>query len=262
MAQSLPPDVHPHHYWYWLKKEYNLGDFFYFDVWPMGPPTLIICEPDVAEQVTVKNSLDKHPMVKDYLKQHLGVENMAAANGAIWRKARTTYNPGFAISHLMTVISNIVEDVLVFYEVLSEYAESQEVIQMESTAMKLSFDVIGRLVLDLGLNSQRTSDELVDAFRKQLHFLSSANTWSSPLAGFNPIQQWKIEANSKVIDRYLGRILDTRFAEISKGDDAKEGSGRCIMDKALYTYNSELKSVGESKIAILDPSFRQSAIDQ
>ena len=49
----------------------------------MGPPTLIICEPDMAEQVTVKHSLDKHPMVKEYLEQHLGSENMAAANGAV-----------------------------------------------------------------------------------------------------------------------------------------------------------------------------------
>lgn len=262
MAQSLPPDVHPHHYWYWLRKEYDLGDFFYFDVWPMGPPTLIICEPDLAEQITVKISLDKHPMVKEYLKQHLGSENMAAANGTVWKRARTTYNPGFAIPHLMTVISKIVEDVLVFHEVLSEYAENQEVFQMESTAMKLSFDVIGSLVLDLGLNSQRTSDELVDAFRKQLHFLSSANTWSSPLAGFNPIQQWKIESNSKVIDRYLGRILDSRFAEIAKGKNEEDGVGRCIMDKALCTYNAEARANGKGRSVALDPSFRKSAIDQ
>jgi cytochrome P450 len=147
MAQSLPPDVHPHHYWAWLRKEYNLGNVFYFDVWPMGPPTMIICEADMAEQVTVKQSLDKHPIVKEYLKQHLGVENMAAANGTVWRKARTIYNPGFATAHLMTVIPNIVEDVLIFREILVEMAESGEVFEMEATAMKLTFDVIGRLVL-------------------------------------------------------------------------------------------------------------------
>ena len=228
----------------------------------MGPPTLIICEPDMAEQVTVKHSLDKHPMVKEYLKQHLGSENMAAANGAVWKKARTIYNPGFAIPHLMTVISKTVEDVLVFHEVLSKLAESQEVFQMEPTAMKLSFDIIGRLVLNLGLNSQRTNDELVDAFRKQLHFLSSANTWSSPLAGFNPIQQWKIVANSKVIDRYLGRILDSRFAQIDEGNDENEGGGRCIMDKVLFTYNAEIKGLQKGAKRSMDAAFRKLAIDQ
>lgn len=147
MAAALPPDVHPHHYWQYLRTTYNLGDYYYFDVWPVGPPTLIICSAALAEHVTVKYSLDKHPMVKEYLKQHLGVENMAAANGNVWRKARTVYNPGFALSHLMTVVSEIVEDVRVFHDVLSEYAESGQIIEMEAVAMKLSFDVIGRLVL-------------------------------------------------------------------------------------------------------------------
>jgi len=147
MARTLPPDVHPHHYWNWLRDTYDLGGFFYFDVWPMGPPTLIICDPDVADQVTVKQSLDKHPMVKSYLKQHLGTENMAAANGTVWRKARTIYNPGFATGHLMGLIGTIVQDVLVFRDVLGELSVSGEKFEMEETAMKLSFDVIGRLVL-------------------------------------------------------------------------------------------------------------------
>ena len=113
----------------------------------MGPTSLIICEAEIADQVTVKHSLDKHPMVKEYLKQHLGTENMASANGAVWRKARTVYNPGFATGHLMTLISDIVEDVTIFHDVLSELAETGKVFQLEATAMKLSFDMIGRLVL-------------------------------------------------------------------------------------------------------------------
>jgi cytochrome P450 len=147
MAKSLPPDVHPHHYWQWLRKEYDLGAFFYFDVWPIGPPTLIICDAEIADQITVKNSLDKHPMVQEYLKQHLGSENMAAANGPVWRRARSVYNPGFATTHLMTVISGIVDEVMRFANVLDDLAETGAKFEMESVAMKLSFDVIGRLVL-------------------------------------------------------------------------------------------------------------------
>lgn len=236
--------------------------FSYFDVWPIGPPTLIICNAEIAEQVTVKQSLDKHPMVKSYLKQHLGVENMAAANGAVWRKARTIYNPGFATSHLMTVISDIVEDVLTFHEVLAELAESQEVCELESVAMKLSFDVIGRLVLDISLNSQRTSDELVDAFRKQLHFLSSANTWSDPFAGINPIRQISISRNSRAIDRYLGAELDHRFAQAGTTDKGKQPRRRSMMDVALDTYNLEFRGMQNDAPVSMDLAFRQHAIDQ
>ncbi|QDS68721.1 hypothetical protein FKW77_004031 [Venturia effusa] len=265
MASALPPDVHPHHYWQYLRTTYNLGDFYYFDVWPMGPPTLIICSADLAEHVTVKHSLDKHPMVKEYLKQHLGVENMAAANGNVWKKARTIYNPGFALGHLMTVISEIVEDVRVFHDVLDEYAESGEVVEMEAVAMKLSFDVIGRLVLDMGLNSQRSSNELVDAFRTQLHYLSSSNTWSNPFAGINPIQQYTISNNSKVIDRCIGDELDRRFANSSEQFDEAKSRRRSMLDVALDTYNSEVRGLStsnENGKRTMDASFRQSAIDQ
>ncbi|KAF2663601.1 cytochrome P450 [Microthyrium microscopicum] len=256
MAQSLPQDVHPHHFWYWLRNEYNLGSFFYFDVWPMGPPTLIICDAEIADQVTVKNSLDKHPMVKEYLKQHLGLDNMAAANGTVWRKARTVYNPGFAMSHLMTVIASIVDDMETFNEILGEHADNDQPLELEAVAMKLSFDVIGRLVLDTSLNSQRTSDELVDAFRRQLQYLSSANTWSSPFVGLNPIRNRAIAKNSAVIDKCLGAILDSRYAASAEKQTKRK---RSMLDVAFKTYNDEYKL---DNSAGMDASFRQMTIDQ
>ncbi|KAF2402988.1 cytochrome P450 [Trichodelitschia bisporula] len=259
MARSLPPDVHPHHYWAWLKKRYNLGPFYYFDAWPMGPPTLIICEPEVADHVTVKHNLDKHPMVKQYLKQHLGTDNMAAANGIVWKRARTVYNPGFATSHLMTVIASIVDDVVTLSEVLGEAADSSEVIQLETVAMKLSFDVIGRLVLGVSLGSQRKSNVLVDAFRRQLHFLSSSNTWASPLAGVNPLQQFSIWRNARVIDGYLGRELDERFAKQDESETTARP--RTIIDVALRTYNED-RGTTAANMRTMDAAFRRSAIDQ
>ena len=147
MARALPPDVFPHHHWQWLQKEYNLGDFFYFDVWPMGPPTLIICNAAMAEQVTVKHSLDKHPMVKEYTEQHIGAENLACTNGATWKKARTTYNPGFATAELTAFTREMVDDALTFHGVLSKLADSNEKFLLEESCMKLTFDVVGKFVL-------------------------------------------------------------------------------------------------------------------
>jgi hypothetical protein len=115
----------------------------------------------------------------------------------------------------------------------------------------------------MGLNSQRASDELVDAFRRQLHYLSSANTWSSPLAGFNPIRQISISRNSAVIDRYLGRELDRRFA--SKGDDEKgerRKKRKSMLDVALHTYNTEIRGMTSCASVTMDAAFRKLTIDQ
>jgi hypothetical protein len=113
----------------------------------------------------------------------------------------------------------------------------------------------------MGLNSQRSSDELVDAFRKQLQYLSSANTWSSPLAGINPIRQFSIARNSAVIDKYLGRVLDQRCTNTS--NDTTSTKKKSMLDVALKTYNEEYRGMSSSKgPQTMDAAFRKLTIDQ
>lgn len=115
----------------------------------------------------------------------------------------------------------------------------------------------------MGLNSQTSSDELVDAFRRQLHYLSSANTWSSPLAGVNPIRQISIARNSAVIDKYLGRVLDKRFTKTSEKDAESKTRKKSMLDVALKTYNEEYRGMASSKgPQTMDAAFRKLTIDQ
>jgi cytochrome P450 len=111
----------------------------------------------------------------------------------------------------------------------------------------------------MGLNSQRSSDELVDAFRRQLRYLSSENTWSSPFVGMNPFRNRAIARNSAVIDRILGNILDSKYATADKETKNKTHRKRSMLDVALQTYNSEYNKTGA---ATMDASFRQMTIDQ
>lgn len=116
---------------------------------------------------------------------------------------------------------------------------------------------------DMGLNSQRSSNKLVDAFRTQLHFLSSSNTWSNPFAGINPIQQYSIYKNSRVIDRCIGDELDRRFAKSENNAKENRSRKKSMLDVALDTYNSEIRGMSSSdERRTMDASFRQSAIDQ
>jgi hypothetical protein len=110
------------------------------------------------------------------------------------------------------------------------------------------------------LGSQRNSNILVDAFRKQIHFMSSANTWSSPFEGMNPFRQYAISQNSKIIDRFLGDELDRRFAKT--GEKEIKSRRQSMLDVALDTYNYEFRGLKAGGIATMDPEFRQSAIDQ
>lgn len=111
------------------------------------------------------------------------------------------------------------------------------------------------------LGSQRGGNVLVDAFRRQINYMSSATTWSSPLEGMNPIRRYAIAQNSKIIDRFLGDELDRRFADPSEKVTGMSGR-RSMLEVALDTYNSEIREDPSDSSGTMDPEFRQSAIDQ
>ena len=134
-------------YAHFIRKEYNLGKFFYFDPWPFGPPTLMIFDPEIAEQVIQKHSLDKHPALNDYLHPLLGYDNMVGLNGEEWKKMRSMFNPGFALNHLMTLVPGIVDKVLTFVDIVDEHAGKEDVFEMEELATRLTVDIIAKVVL-------------------------------------------------------------------------------------------------------------------
>src|SRR5579871_2536164 len=114
------------------------------------------------------------------------------------------------------------------------------------------------------LYSQRTNHELVDAFRKQLHFLSSnkSNTWSNPFY-FNPLRSFRIWRNNQFIDSYLGRELDNRFGVVkSRAAYSKKQKKISILDSALNAYNTEVRGINLAGEPKMDKTFRKSAIDQ
>ena len=131
----------------WLSKTYGLEKAFYFDVWPMGPQTLFVVDPDMANQATTTLSLLKSPLVKEYLERLLGSDNMVTLEGSKWKTLRSLFNPGFSTSHLMTLVPSVVDDVMYFNEVLKRKANEGTVFQLEEYATRLTIDIIGRITL-------------------------------------------------------------------------------------------------------------------
>jgi hypothetical protein len=86
----------------------------------------------------------------------------------------------------MTLVQSIVDDTLIFCEVLGEHADSGEVRPIETAAPHLTIDIMGHVVLDIDLNSQREENELAEAFRNQISWTPS-NTTLNPPQGINPL---------------------------------------------------------------------------
>lgn len=147
VKDSLPPRVHPHVLPHHLQREHDLGSYFYLDTWPITDSMLAVIDPELAQDVTVKHSIPKHPSLAELMVHIAGEGDLVSSEGAHWKTWRSILNPGFAASHLMTLAAGIVDDSLVFVEILEEHAQKQDVFRLEEAATRLTVDIIGKVVL-------------------------------------------------------------------------------------------------------------------
>lgn len=95
----------------------------YLDFWPLGPRLLFLSDPEIISQfITTGQSLPKSSLETDYLDRFLGKYNMLSLEGGDWKRQRSMFNPGFSLSHLMTLTPYIVDASMAFYDVLSQKA--------------------------------------------------------------------------------------------------------------------------------------------
>ncbi|GIZ43622.1 hypothetical protein CKM354_000683900 [Cercospora kikuchii] len=253
---TQPRDAAPQTYMHCLKEYYKLGDVIYFDPWPLGPPLMAIFNTEMLNQVVLENHFPKHPLVREFIWNFGGPANLVSEDGAVWKRWRSAFNPGFSSSHLMTQVPAIVKECAVFCDIMADHAKNNDLFRMEQATTKLTVNVIGRIVLDIDLNAQRGANVLVDAFNSQVR-------WQAKGAQFQPSELWDIRRpiiqryNNYKMNQYVGARLDERFA----GRQSR-GRSKHVIDLALETYLKEKKGSGANvdEMKELDAEFKEAAI--
>ena len=147
ITAKFPLGIHPHSMMPFLQKEYNLPSVFYLDPWPFGNQICAIVDPNAAMQVTVQHSLPKHHAALNAIAPLTGYNSLVTIEGKQHKKWRNIFNPGFSIAHLMTLVGGIVDDSLVFMDILGKHADANEMFLLEEAATRVTVDIIGRVVL-------------------------------------------------------------------------------------------------------------------
>lgn len=148
VMSKLPKDAHPHYLASQLQKAYpDMGPIFFLDAWPFITLTLVVASPATLAQITTEHVLPKFPAIRDFLYPLANGKDIVSMDGQEWKYWRTLFNPGFSASHLMTLVPNIVQEALVYCDVLEEHAAKQGVFQMKTLTDNLAMDVIGKIVL-------------------------------------------------------------------------------------------------------------------
>lgn len=251
-----------------IKERYNLGRYFYIDAWPISAPILYCFDPELTAQFTTDLAAPKHPQLAEALEVLAGKDDLVASNGPHWKRWRSIFNPGFASQHLMTLAPGIVDDAVVFADKMAVRAREGRAFRLEEEATRLTVDIIGKVAMDLQLDTQKGDNVMVNAFRDQVQLLPT-NDSLDPLFMWWPSGIYRRWRNARVMNAYIGDVLEARFAtgEADAAADGKKQRKRAIIDLALESYKSEQAADknGDSKASsskTLDPEFKQNAITQ
>lgn len=236
----------------YLHQQMKLGDFFYLDTWPFGPPIVFITSPELAAEIDSAAHYTRHPYMTNIVGPIVGSHSIMTASGAPWKSMRSMFNPGFAHKNLTLLIEDIVEETTVFRNKLSRLAEQRELFEMEDIATLLTFDVIGRAVLDEKFCSQTSANELVIAFRKQLSWLADTNPVNvlDKLNFLRPVMNWWYHRKMEI---YLRNQLASR----KPNPDSKK---KYVIDLALDTYRRDKKQDSLESGFMNDSNFTDVAI--
>ncbi|KAL8885708.1 MAG: hypothetical protein Q9215_006483 [Flavoplaca cf. flavocitrina] len=165
VTSRLSRDAHPNYLPDTIRRELpELGPIFYLDTWPIGPQMLVVASTRGLYQITQEHSLPKHPRLKHFLNPIAGGLDLVTMEGALWKKWRGIFNPGFSSTYLMSLAGGIVEETEHFCKNLQSLAQDHALFHMKDLTDNLTMDVIGRIVMNVHLSSQtqRANKSIID----------------------------------------------------------------------------------------------------
>lgn len=247
---GLPPHAHLFFIADQVRRAYpHLDTAFYLDIWPFGPSSLITISPELAYQFTQDKSLPKYEGVRQFLKPLTGKKDLVTMEGHDWKHWRNNFNPGFSASNITIMIPGMVEDVQTYKDIVRKHAVVGDIFPLELPTLAMSMDIIGRVVLDHELNSQRSYNPLTSALIDQLAWCN-IGVHSNPLEYINIARPIVHQYNAWRMNSYLDPLLKRRYETVNQRPKSKY-----IVDLIMSAYVKENSPDGRP--TKMDPVFSE-----
>jgi hypothetical protein len=118
--------------------------------------------------------------------------------------------------------------------------------------------VIGKVICDHDFKSLTTDNEFVSTMRNVLSWLVNPQSLN-PLHVYNPLRPLWLRYYKSKMDRYIGKILDERFA-IRDANQTKKARKKTGIDLALEEYAKQNGQENDAQHVGMDAEFRKAAI--
>ncbi|KAI0171957.1 cytochrome P450 [Hypoxylon sp. FL1284] len=175
-------------------------------------------------QFTQEHSLPKYWAMRD-------VEFKSFTRGQEWKTARSMFNPGFSAKNLLSLVPDMMEEVLVFRERLREAASSGDVVKLEDLTTGVTVDIIGRAVLGTRLQTQVKASRLMETMKSQLSLIYIELDLTKLLNPLRPLKHW-------IYNRMIQNELTPYILNTAQNYEKIEGP-KTIVALALKSYVEE-----------------------
>lgn len=246
ISKGYPSDMHPNYIaeiiwrnWKTLFPQCKAcPSILYVDLWPMGPPIAFIVDPGAATQAFTTHELGRTKAAARYLYPLAHGRDMASLEGADWKLWRSRFNPGFSSKNLTALIPSVIEEVVVFRDIMRSKLGKDgtwgEAFQLEPLTTSLTFDVIGRAALDIRLHNQtKGPDPMQSALQNQMEMAMFTAHIGNLHRQLNPIRHWKMARNLRIMRNFLLPYVTRHLSESSST------AGKTILNLAVQAVRNE-----------------------
>ncbi|KAK7720998.1 hypothetical protein SLS64_001291 [Diaporthe eres] len=224
-----------------IAQEFFPGGVYYLHLWPFSQTLLIVADAHMATQVEGLGLGKGDNLVKP-IETITGGPSLLTMEGATWKRWRRLFSTGFSAGYLVSLAPTIADEVATFRDLLIKKCHGapggrSEAFQLEEMTVRMTFDVIGRVVLDTRLDYQTRNNPLAAALRSSIEWTSWRGQLN-PVTNYltiRPIVHW---LNSRAMNQYIGHEIDKRFAERLGG-----GRGEKTDDKDSKDTSKQSKSI-------------------
>tara|TARA_R110002060_G_scaffold12609_4_gene17962 strand:- start:349 stop:981 length:633 start_codon:yes stop_codon:yes gene_type:complete len=185
----------------------------------------------------------------------VGTQSIITTHGEQHRFWRRVFDAGFSSSHLASLTPMVVQRVDVFIEKLEAHERSGDVFPLLPLTKSLTLDVIGRVTMAADFNTQKQSNEIVDAFLTMPKYIPPLGF--DPLRLLSPTRIWNARHYQLKLNSLIGQVVEQRFRERRQGRVGP--SEKSLVHLALDTY--EQMQGNKDEVNSMDPVFMKNAVD-
>ncbi|CEN61024.1 hypothetical protein ASPCAL07693 [Aspergillus calidoustus] len=220
-----------------IKRQTDDTGLMLLDLRPAFYPIAVIYSHDLAEQITratpqFKYSVPKAPL-QDMIGHVIGRDSFLTNNGELWRDTRKMFNAAFAPNHLASFIQPILEKIQVFLRALDANARSGDEFELGERCTLLTFDVIGRVILNIDLKTQGDESEQHEVVRCFMELLANLPTFPQIEWVLSPRKYRRRMQITQTIESSLESIIQQKFEKLH-GDKAC-GDGPATSDRSVLS---------------------------